>query len=235
MPSARAEHRPGRAPNRDSGRLAAASAAALVTLAAVLTTVSLIRASPADAVDGVAGATDSGRPAPARVLAAATTMPEAPAALAPSRPVELAVPAIDLETGALIELGRTPAGVPEVPGSARAVGRFAGATTPGERGPAVLTAHADFAHEQGAFYRLGELRPGDRVLVRRADGTGAEFTVYRVETRANGTALTRAVRGNGQPELRLVTASATFDRSFGEHRDAVLAFARLTGVHSADA
>ncbi|WP_307849635.1 sortase domain-containing protein [Qaidamihabitans albus] len=211
------------------GRLGAASAAVVVALAAVLTAATLVRSGSDQALGDSAGPSGPDTSAPRTGEVTTGAVPDSHGALPPARPTGLSIPAIDLDTGALIELGRTPAGTAEVPGTAGAVGWFAENPTPGERGAAVLTGHADFAYERGAFHRLHRLRPGDTVSVRRQDGAEAVFTVYRVETRPASTTFAPAGQTR-HPELRLLTASVEFGRSSGGQRDTVVVFARLTDV-----
>ncbi|MBK1788403.1 sortase domain-containing protein [Prauserella cavernicola] len=212
----------------DAGRLGAVAAAVVVTLAAVLTTVTLARSQPADeALDhatplGPGTLTDRGEVLDGPVPRAHDPLPA-------SVPGSLHVPEIGLETDALAELGRTPTGVLEVPGTAATVGWLAENGTPGERGAAVLTGHTDFAYEHGAFYPLGDVRPGAEVSVGRADGTTAVFTVYRVQTVAHDAARALATAPSDHPDLRLLSVSGQFDSSAAEP-DAVVVFARLTGV-----
>ncbi|PXY24932.1 hypothetical protein BAY59_23025 [Prauserella coralliicola] len=210
-----------------AGRLGAVAAAVVVTLAAVLTTVTLVRAQPGDALDhttplGPGALTDTGR-----VLTG--PVPDAHDPLPASAPESLHVPAIGLRTESLAELGRTPTGVVEVPGNAATVGWLAETGSPGERGAAVLTGYVDFAYERGAFFPLDDVRPGAEVTVGRADGSTAVFTVYRVQTLPRGAALAQATAHSEHPDLRLLSVSGEFD-SAGAEPNAVVVFARLTGA-----
>ncbi|PRX46505.1 sortase family protein [Prauserella shujinwangii] len=226
---------PGQARRAELGRLAAASAAVVVALAAVLTTANLMRSGTGEAA-GDAVRTGGQDPRTAGRVLAVARPPAAHEPLATATPIGLRIPAIDLRIpgpdgpGAVIELGHTPRGSVEVPGTAAAVGWLAGTAAPGERGAAVLTGHTDLSYERGVFFRLDELRPGDTVEVRRSDGTTAVFTVYRVETRPTAGALDHATAPAAESELRLLTAASEFDPSFGGGTDAVLVFARLTDV-----
>ncbi|MFF5987528.1 sortase domain-containing protein [Prauserella flavalba] len=211
----------------DTGRLGAVAAAVVVTLAAVLTTVTLVRSQPGDTLDhttplGTGTPTGTGE-----VLSG--PVPEAHDPLPASAPESLHVPAIGLDTGSLAELGRTPTGVVEVPGNAATVGWLAETGSPGERGAAVLTGFVDFAYERGAFFPLDDVRPGAEVSVGRADGSTAVFTVYRVGTLPRAAALAQATAHSDHPDLRLLSVSGEFD-SAGAEPDAVVVFARLTGV-----
>ena len=76
--------------------------------------------------------------------------------------------------------------------------------------------------------RLHELKPGDEVTVRRADGTDAVFVVDRVEQYTKATFPDDLVWGDVyRPELRLVTCGGELDRGAGSYRDNVIAFAHL--------
>jgi sortase (surface protein transpeptidase) len=65
--------------------------------------------------------------------------------------------------------------------SSAAAGWYTGSPRPGAIGPAVIVGHVDSLTGPGVFYRLSELRPGDRVYVLRADGTTTEFRVTAVQ------------------------------------------------------
>lgn len=211
----------------DAGRLGAAAAAVVVTLAAVLTGISLVRSgamgNPSDTVPG----SGSGVPGSDAGTLAAAAPPPAHDPLTASTPVRLRIPAIELTTDSLIALGRTPSGVTEVPGHARAIGWLDETRTPGERGASVLAGHVDFAYERGAFFRLPELRPGDEVAVGRTDGSTAVFTVYRIERVPTDSAYALAAAHTRHPDLRLVTAASHADVAAGD-TDAIVVSARLT-------
>ncbi|MFI5615422.1 sortase domain-bontaining protein [Amycolatopsis sp. NPDC051903] len=130
-----------------------------------------------------------------------------------SRPAALEIPAIGVDTGTIVGLGLTPDGALERPKDARTPGWFTGGPTPGERGPAVLAARSD---EPGAFRRLTDARPGEQVVVHRADHTAAVFTVYRVDHPPAPFATARSA--TPAPELRLITVGG----------DNVVVYARLS-------
>jgi sortase (surface protein transpeptidase) len=149
---------------------------------------------------------------------------------AASKPVRLEIPVIGVNTP-LMELGLNPDGTVEVP-PLRAdapAGWYRNLKTPGEVGPAVILGHVDTAHDGPAvFYRLRELRPGDRATVRRADGSAAVFVVERVVEVPKTDFPTDDVYGPvGYPALRLVTCGGTFDHARHEYRGNMLVYARL--------
>lgn len=212
----------------EASRLGAA-AAIMVTLAAALTAVTLIRSGTTDNTLSPAASPGTDMPTPRQDTLAAAAAPPAHDALASSPPTRLAIPALDLDTDALIELRRTAAGVMEVPGHSDAVGWLTTTVSPGERGASVLTGHTRFAYERGVFFRLHSLRPGHEITVGRADGTEAVFRVHRVERMPEELALDRATAATGHPDLRLLTTSGEFDRP-GDSGGVVLVSARLTAV-----
>jgi hypothetical protein len=159
--------------------------------------------------------------------------PEAPDAdRERSAPVRLDIPAIGVHT-AVTPLGLNPDGTVEVPPPERdaPAGWYRYLAAPGEVGPAVIVGHVDSARDGPAvFYRLGALRPGDTVSVRRADDAVAGFTVVDVVAYPKTAFPTAAVYGPAdRPVLRLVTCGGTFDRDRGEYRDNVVAYAVLSG------
>ncbi|MBM7805597.1 hypothetical protein JOD57_001434 [Geodermatophilus bullaregiensis] len=167
-----------------------------------------------------AGSTAAGT-APAPVVLA--QQPEA----APAAPTRVRVPGIGVDSG-LVDLGLDAAGALEVPADPGTAGWYAAGTVPGAVGPAVVTGHVDSADGPAVFSRLRELTAGDEVLVDRADGTTARFTVTRVERHPKDAFPTRAVYGpTADAQLRLVTCGGAFDRSVRSYEDNVVVFATL--------
>ncbi|MGW5876853.1 class F sortase [Nocardiopsis terrae] len=149
-----------------------------------------------------------------------------------SAPVALTIPAIELHTTHLVELGLTPERRLEAPREWQAVGWYARGAAPGQTGPAVLAGHLDSVDGPAVFHRLGGLRPGDRASVHRADGTSAEFTVYAVESHPKDAFPTDSVyEDTRQPELRLITCGGGFDAATGHYTDNVIVYARLAAEH----
>jgi sortase (surface protein transpeptidase) len=147
-------------------------------------------------------------------------------------PVRLRIPAIGVDTG-LQRLGRARDGTVEVPSGRHKweeAGWYAGGTRPGDPGSAVLLGHVDSTAGPAVFYRLRELRPGDRVEVARADGSRARFTVERVARYPKTRFPTDDVYyPTLTPRLRLVTCGGSFDPAAGSYRANVIVFARLAG------
>jgi sortase (surface protein transpeptidase) len=72
------------------------------------------------------------------------------------------------------------------------------------------------------------MRAGERVYIRRADGTLAVFRVTNVQTYAKDRFPTAAVYGAApDAELRLITCGGLFDEALGTYRNNVVVYARL--------
>ncbi|MFG1610761.1 class F sortase [Actinoplanes sp. NPDC049265] len=176
------------------------------------------------------------RPAPPPV---AVTAPKAVAALGSkkaepglprSEPVRLTIPAIEVDT-AVMRLGLERDGTMQVPPLTRdaPAGWYRHLPTPGENGPAVIVGHVDTTrYGAGVFYRLGTLRAGDTVGVRRADGRTAAFRVVSVAQYSKADFPAADVYGpTGRPALRLITCGGDLDRRRGHYRDSVVVYAVL--------
>jgi sortase (surface protein transpeptidase) len=147
-----------------------------------------------------------------------------------SRPVELLIPAIDV-TSALIPLGLRRDGSMQVPPKGFPAGWYTGAPTPGERGPAIIVGHVDWAGRAAVFGRLRQVAPGDAIDVERADGTVAHFRTVAVRSFDKDAFPTSLVYGNlDRAALRLITCGGSFDRRRHSYRDNVIVFADLAAL-----
>jgi LPXTG-site transpeptidase (sortase) family protein len=168
---------------------------------------------------GAAGLVLARHPVPARLAAViaipAPTGPISSAqqsqAAAIARPVSLIIPSLGVQTS-LVRLGLTTSGALAVPPSTAVAGWYTGSPRPGAIGPAVIAGHVDSRHGPGVFFHLDQLQRGDRVYIRRADGTLVVFRVTTVRVYAKDGFPTLAVYGPvPDPELRLVTCGGNFD------------------------
>jgi sortase (surface protein transpeptidase) len=146
-------------------------------------------------------------------------------------PVRLEIPAISVRSP-LLELGQAADGSLEVPQPGPhydEAGWYRYSPTPGALGPAVIVGHVDSAHGgPSVFYRLGALRPHDRIRVTRADGTVAVFAVDDVQRFAKAAFPTSLVYGNtSNAALRLITCGGPFDRHTGHYLDNVVVRASM--------
>ena len=190
-------------------------------------------------VAGVAGLALSGwggtgPPAPAAGDAVpAGTWPTSvawPTADAPraAAPVALTIPAIGVRTG-LVRLGRTTSGALQVPDSFAVAGWYDLGPRPGEPGPAVIAGHVDSVFGPAVFYRLGDLRTGDRVYVRRTDGSVVVFSVTGILMYPKDEFPAASVYGPVTgPQLRLITCGGTFDYARHSYLSDVVVYATET-------
>jgi Sortase domain len=148
-------------------------------------------------------------------------------ALPPSPPVSIRIPRIKVSSR-LIRLGLEPGGTLEVPADFGRAGWFEAGPEPGQVGPAVIAGHVDSTDGPAVFYRLRELRKGDRIEVERADGRRLVFVVEGRGQFPKDEFPTEAVFGPVPwPALRLITCGGSFDRRAGSYRDNVIVSARL--------
>jgi hypothetical protein len=146
-----------------------------------------------------------------------------------SPPIALDIPRIGVHSKNIVDLGLAKDGSIEVPRDYSAPGWFTPGPSPGQFGPAVIAGHVDSKTGPAVFYRLGELRRGDRVMVTREDGSVASFVIDRVKQYEKDRFPTRAVYGNStnRAELRLITCGGQYDKQVG-YLSNIVAFAHLT-------
>jgi sortase (surface protein transpeptidase) len=148
-----------------------------------------------------------------------------PVAAAVAAPVQVTIPAIDLDTD-LVGIGVDAAGALVPPADYGQAGWFSAGPAPGDVGPAVLAGHVDNRSGPAVFFRLEELVPGDRVVVTRSDGQQVPFTVTQVAAYPKTAFPTAQVYGpTTGPELRLITCGGTFDHSRRSYTDNVVVYA----------
>jgi len=139
-------------------------------------------------------------------------------------PTRLLVPRIGVDSS-LVPLGLDKGGKLEAPTVYDKAGWYRGGPSPGDVGPAVLAGHVDSKAGPAVFFRLHELKVGDKIEVRRGKDA-VTFTVTGVTRHPKDAFPTAAVYGpTPGPELRLVTCGGVFDRLRNSYRDNVVVFA----------
>jgi hypothetical protein len=185
-------------------------------------------------IGGLAVASQTGRPAAPTGHSSFRPLPSGKWAAAPpakvktvARPVGLIIPAIGVHTR-LIRLGLTSSGTLQVPSTTSVAGWYTGSPRPGEPGSAVIAGHIDSYLGPGVFYQLRLLHRGERVFVRRANGTLAAFRVTLVRSYLKTKFPTQAVYGAvPNAQLRLITCGGTFDYETGHYLSNTIVFASL--------
>jgi hypothetical protein len=154
-------------------------------------------------------------------------VPSAKAGRPVALPVSLQIPAIGVRTR-LVRLGLTTSGALAVPPTAAVAGWYTGSPRPGATGAAVIAGHIDSVSGPGIFYRLGRLRRGELIYVRRANRSLAVFRVTAVRTYLKTQFPTRAVYGAvPDAQLRLITCGGAFNYATGHYLSNVIIFATL--------
>jgi LPXTG-site transpeptidase (sortase) family protein len=143
-------------------------------------------------------------------------------------PVELRITRIGVRTS-LERIGREPSGSIGVPRDWHRAGWYTGGARPGQAGPAVILGHVDSPDGPAVFARLRDLRRGDVVAVRRADGSAVKYTVERSQVVQKHDFPTLDVYF---PTLRaglwLVTCDGPYVRGAGGYQANLIVYARLS-------
>jgi hypothetical protein len=142
-------------------------------------------------------------------------------------PVGVEIPRIGV-VSSLDRLGRAPDGTVQEPSRWAVAGWYAPGTRPGDPGSAVILGHVDSKRGPAVFFRLRELRRGDAVTIRRADGSLVRFVIQRTEQYPKDRFPTDDVYyPTLTPALRLVTCGGEFDATIGRYRSNLIVFATM--------
>jgi sortase (surface protein transpeptidase) len=148
-------------------------------------------------------------------------------ALARSLPVELTIPALGIKT-VVGTLGLQADHQVMVPTSTHVVDWYDHGPTPGEVGSAVILGHVDSYRGPGTFFYLKDLKAGDPITVKLADGAETHFVVTKVVQYSKTAFPDRLVYGSqGTQSLHLVTCGGTFDHETGHYESNIVVFSRL--------
>lgn len=143
------------------------------------------------------------------------------------RPRRISIPAIGV-SAAIVPLRLEPDGTMQTPDRFQDAGWYEPGREPGERGPAVIAGHVDSTAGAAIFHRLRDLRRGNLIRIRRADGSVVRFRVEGLERWPKADFPTRRVFGRGRTRisaLRLVTCSGDLDASTGHYVDNTIVYA----------
>jgi sortase (surface protein transpeptidase) len=147
-----------------------------------------------------------------------------------SLPVTLRIPAIGLNVP-LSQLGLNPNGTVAVPTNFAQPGWYRFGPSPGQLGSAVILGHVDSYLGPAVFFKLRNLRPGDRVEVALADGVTTHFVVREVAMYSKTQFPTVLVYGShGYSGLQLVTCGGVFDAQTRSYLSNVVVYTRLVAT-----
>lgn len=151
-------------------------------------------------------------------------------ALHQSLPVSVSIPEIGVQSR-LLHLGLNQDGTIQVPDlitSANDAAWYKYSVTPGQIGTAVIEGHVDSYRGPAVFFRLGALRPGNRIDVTLADGITAVFHVTGVREYSKDKYPANIIYAPAHyAALRLITCGGDFDPVTGHYLSSVVVFASL--------
>jgi hypothetical protein len=115
-------------------------------------------------------------------------------------------------------------GVLGVPPSIARTGWWRDGAAPGASAGAILIAgHVDSARlGPGAFFRLKDARPGQRVQVAASNGRVYSYRVVSVRAYLKERLPTSVYSRTGRPRLVLATCGGPFDEAAGHYRDNIV-------------
>ena len=142
-------------------------------------------------------------------------------------PVSLTIPLIGVKTN-LMTLGLGADGELQVPplSMASVAGWYTGSPRPGSIGSAIIVGHIDTTKGPAVFARLNTLTRGDKIYVKRADGTLVEFRVTSVQSYLKDHFPTEEVYGPvPDAELRLITCGGAWDAAAHHYLSNIVVYA----------
>ncbi len=163
-------------------------------------------------------------PAPATLQ---RTEQDIPIGLKASMPVNLKIESVGIQA-AIGGIDLNSDGTLEVPKSYDLVGWYKRSPTPGEIGPSIITGHVDSYKGPAVFWRLSQVKAGDKILVTREDKSVATFIVDRIEQFNQDNFPTDTVYGNiSSSGLRLITCGGYYQRSVQRYTHNTVVFASI--------
>lgn len=126
-------------------------------------------------------------------------------------PLRLVIPRLSVDAP-VISVGLTPELAMDVPQRAEEIGWYEYSTRPGMKGNSVLAGHLDWHGVPGVFRRLSELRQGDSVEVRGADGQVRPYAVeWNREWQTGRAPITTVFEPVDRPALTLITCGGRWN------------------------
>jgi len=155
------------------------------------------------------GIAPAASPKKAPVVAIAPTPAPVPV-FVPSR---IVVPALQINAP-IVPVGTEPDGSMGTPKTATDVAWWQG--MPVGKGNALFAGHSDWNGSPGSFQALGDLKPGDNVIV-TGQGRSLTFRVTWVQLLSGGIDATQILGPQGAPVVTLITCGGVFDTSIRHH------------------
>jgi LPXTG-site transpeptidase (sortase) family protein len=164
---------------------------------------------------------------PPHSAAAPTPLPASgptPASRSGVRPVSVRIAAIDV-TAPVTAVGVDRRGAVAIPERVATVGWYRFSAAPGAgAGSTVLVGHVDSAEQgKGAFFRLRDLKRGDRIVVAVAGGGSVAYRVVSLaQFPKTSVPLRQLFARSGTPRLTLITCGGSFDAARRSYRENIV-------------
>ncbi|HVB70188.1 MAG TPA: sortase [Acidimicrobiales bacterium] len=144
-----------------------------------------------------------------------------------SRPIHLTIPKLGISVP-LSELGLNKDHSVQVPTNFAIPGWYKYGPSPGQESSAVILGHVDSYLGPAVFFHLADLRLGNHVIVKAADGKTFTFRVIGLREYSKSTFPDRLVYGPRKyAALQLVTCGGVFDRQTGHYLSNIVVFTAL--------
>ncbi|SDJ78260.1 class F sortase [Streptomyces indicus] len=153
---------------------------------------------------------------------------QAAQAMQRSKPTGLKIESAGVDATSMLDLTTDSTGELQVPPADKAElpGWWQDGPTPGEKGASVLVAHYDTAKGPALMKNVKDIKIGDAVEVKRADGTTAHFKVREIEQVNKKDFPTNKVYGEtNRAELRILTCGGGLKD--GHRTDNIILYADL--------
>lgn len=142
------------------------------------------------------------------------------------QPVKVHIPSIDV-TAPVVNVGLTKDRVMEIPEDITKVGWYQYSVTPGShQGSAVIVGHRDGAVQgHGAFYDIGTLEVGDKIVVTNEDGQKLDYKVVARELLDKHKWSKEAPKYfviDGPARLTLISCGGYYDKAAGGYQSNVI-------------
>ncbi len=143
----------------------------------------------------------------------------------PPLPARLIIPAIAVDAP-IVSVGLEPSGIMASPAQAHQVGWYQLGPRPGDPSNAVLAGHSTWMQQPGAFARLAELQPGDKVQVESGPGIRYDYVVQDSQVYNNDTApIAQIFAASPMPMLTMITCVGAYDADRQEYQDRLVVYA----------
>lgn len=139
-------------------------------------------------------------------------------------PVLLTIPSLNISAG-FEPLGLNPDRTLEVPKNDMGVGWFIHGAKPGQIGTSIIVGHLDSVKGPAVFANLNKIKPGDKIIIKRDDGSVVTYRVDYLSKFSQDNFPTQAVYSPVSfAGIRLITCSGVWNKKTGHYSDNLVVF-----------